>query len=77
MAQESRGAHAREDYSERLDGEWMKHTIAHFDTEAGTTRISYRPNNSHTMDEAECKAPLSCTYHPLPLPILPLRIRNP
>mmetsp|Transcript_4489 Transcript_4489/g.9857 ORF Transcript_4489/g.9857 Transcript_4489/m.9857 type:complete len:630 (+) Transcript_4489:86-1975(+) len=53
---ESRGAHAREDFSERLDGEWMKHTLAHFDTEAGTTKISYRPNNTQTMDEAECKA---------------------
>ena len=36
------GAHAREDFNERLDAEWMKHSLAHFDTEAGTTTISYR-----------------------------------
>lgn len=53
---ESRGAHAREDFSERLDNEWMKHTLAHFDTEEGTTKISYRPNNRGTLDENECKA---------------------
>src|SRR5690606_37280639 len=28
---ESRGAHAREDYAERDDQEWMKHTLAWFD----------------------------------------------
>jgi succinate dehydrogenase (ubiquinone) flavoprotein subunit len=53
---ESRGAHAREDFSERLDDEWMKHTLAHFDTEEGTTSISYRANNRGTLDEDECKA---------------------
>ena len=28
---ESRGAHAREDFSERDDKSWMKHTIGYFD----------------------------------------------
>ena len=50
------GAHAREDFSERLDDEWMKHSLAHFNTEEGTTTISYRPNNRLTLDENECKA---------------------
>ena len=50
------GAQAREDFSERLDAEWMKHSLAHFDTEEGTTTISYRPNNRGTLDENECKA---------------------
>jgi succinate dehydrogenase / fumarate reductase flavoprotein subunit len=39
---ESRGAHAREDYPDRDDEEWMKHTICWVD-DAGKTRIDYRP----------------------------------
>jgi succinate dehydrogenase (ubiquinone) flavoprotein subunit len=34
----------------------MKHTLAYFDTEKGTTSITYRPNKRHTLDENECKA---------------------
>jgi hypothetical protein len=43
----SLGAHAREDFSERLDDEWMKHSLAHFNTEEGTTTISYRYVSHH------------------------------
>jgi succinate dehydrogenase / fumarate reductase, flavoprotein subunit len=39
---ESRGAHAREDYPERDDEHWLKHTIAWCDA-AGRTTIGYRP----------------------------------
>ncbi|EFI53449.1 MAG: succinate dehydrogenase flavoprotein subunit [Bradyrhizobiaceae bacterium] len=45
---ESRGAHAREDYSERDDKNWMKHTLAWIDPKANTT-IDYRPVHSYTM----------------------------
>ncbi len=40
--QESRGAHAREDFPDRDDKNWMKHTITHVD-DKGNTKISYRP----------------------------------
>merc|ERR1712146_522609 len=41
---ESRGAHAREDFKDRLDDEWMKHTLSYHDEETGQTTITYRPN---------------------------------
>lgn len=53
---ESRGAHAREDYKDRDDVNWMKHTVAHFDTETGRTSLSYRDNCRTTLDENECAA---------------------
>ena len=53
---ESRGAHAREDFKERDDSHWMKHTLGYFDTYAGKTTISYRDNKKMTLDENECKA---------------------
>ena len=46
---ESRGAHAREDFSERDDKAWMKHTLATVDPEAKTISIDYRPVHSYTM----------------------------
>ena len=46
---ESRGAHAREDYSERDDRDWMKHTLATIDPESRNVSIDYRPVHSYTM----------------------------
>jgi succinate dehydrogenase / fumarate reductase, flavoprotein subunit len=40
---ESRGAHAREDFSERDDVNWMKHTLAWLDDATGKVRFDYRP----------------------------------
>ena len=45
---ESRGAHAREDFPDRDDKNWMKHTLAWID-ESGNTTIDYRPVHDYTM----------------------------
>ncbi len=46
---ESRGAHAREDYPDRDDKEWMKHTLAFLDPEKHTVRLDYRPVHTYTL----------------------------
>ena len=48
---ESRGAHAREDFPDRDDAEWMKHTLCWID-EKGNTRIDYRPVHLNTQTDA-------------------------
>ena len=45
---ESRGAHAREDFPDRNDNEWMKHTLA-WQEESGRVDIDYRPVHMHTL----------------------------
>ena len=46
---ESRGAHAREDFPERDDVNWMKHTLAYCDPETGRIRLDDRPVHTYTM----------------------------
>ena len=46
--QESRGAHAREDFPDRDDKNWMKHTLAWID-QGGKVTIDYRPVHTYTM----------------------------
>ena len=46
---ELRGAHAREDYTQRDDVNWMKHTLASIDPAARNVTIDYRPVHSYTM----------------------------
>ncbi len=45
---ESRGAHAREDYPDRDDGQWMKHTLATLGPK-GEVTIDYRPVHTYTL----------------------------
>ena len=46
---ESRGAHAREDYPNRDDKDWMKHTLAWIDDEKRTITLDDRPVHTYTM----------------------------
>jgi succinate dehydrogenase / fumarate reductase flavoprotein subunit len=45
---ESRGAHAQEDYPERDDQNWMKHTLSWMD-ERGNVRLDYRDVKMRTL----------------------------
>ncbi|KAL8727117.1 MAG: hypothetical protein Q9166_006250 [cf. Caloplaca sp. 2 TL-2023] len=61
---ESRGAHAREDFPERDDENWMKHTLSFQRHAQGGVDLGYRKVVGTTLDEAECKpvAPFKRTY---------------
>ncbi|HTK36294.1 MAG TPA: succinate dehydrogenase flavoprotein subunit [Caulobacteraceae bacterium] len=61
--QESRGAHAREDFPDRNDEVWMKHTLAWLDTSTGKVKIDYRPVHAYTMsNEISYIAPKARVY---------------
>ena len=47
--QESRGAHAREDFPDRDDKEWMKHTLTWADDAKCEVKIDYRPVHTYTL----------------------------
>jgi succinate dehydrogenase / fumarate reductase, flavoprotein subunit len=47
--QESRGAHAREDFPARDDVNWMKHTLSWLDPSTGKVTIDYRPVHTYTL----------------------------
>jgi len=49
---ESRGAHAREDFKDRDDVNWKKHTLAWLEPN-GKVRLDYRPVHMNTLDEKE------------------------
>ena len=48
---ESRGAHAREDFPNRDDENWMKHSLAWTDSAAHKTTLGYRPVHNYTMSK--------------------------
>lgn len=59
---ESRGGHAREDFSERDDENWMKHTLAWVD-DSGKVKFDYRPVHMYTLsDECEVIPPKERVY---------------
>ena len=47
--EESRGAHAREDFPNRDDKNWMKHTLSWADRDKKTVKLAYRPVHDFTM----------------------------
>jgi succinate dehydrogenase / fumarate reductase flavoprotein subunit len=47
--EESRGAHAREDFAKRDDANWMKHTLAFADYGAKTVKLDFRPVHTYTL----------------------------
>jgi succinate dehydrogenase / fumarate reductase flavoprotein subunit len=60
---ESRGAHARDDYPDRDDKEWMKHTLTYFNNETRQVSIDYRPVHEYTLsDEIEYIKPKKRVY---------------
>jgi len=59
---ESRGAHAREDFPDRDDEAWHKHTLCWVD-ENGETRLDYRPVHMYTLtDDVEVVPPKARVY---------------
>ena len=63
---ESRGAHMHEDFPERDDANWMKHTISWFDGaqgKGGGVTLDYRPVHEYTLtDEVEYIKPKARVY---------------
>ena len=60
--QESRGAHAREDFKDRDDVNWLKHTVTWVD-QNGKTSIGYRPVTLTTLtNEVEAVPPKARVY---------------
>ena len=61
--EESRGAHAREDFPKRDDDKWMKHTLAWIDDGKHTVRLGDRPVHTHTLtDEVSYIKPKARVY---------------
>jgi succinate dehydrogenase / fumarate reductase flavoprotein subunit len=59
---ESRGAHAREDYPDRNDEDWMKHTLSWMGAD-GQVSIDYRPVHMYTLtDDVEVVPPKARVY---------------
>jgi succinate dehydrogenase / fumarate reductase flavoprotein subunit len=59
---ESRGAHAREDFADRDDKGWMKHTLSWVDA-SGKVKIDYRPVHLNTLtDDVEVVPPKARVY---------------
>ena len=61
MRTESRGGHAREDFPDRNDDEWMKHTLAW--VKDGKVSFEFRPVHMNTLtDEVDPVPPKKRVY---------------
>jgi succinate dehydrogenase / fumarate reductase flavoprotein subunit len=59
---ESRGAHAHEDYPDRDDDNWMKHTLSWL-SDDWKVKLDYRPVHTYTLtDEVEYIEPKARVY---------------
>jgi succinate dehydrogenase / fumarate reductase flavoprotein subunit len=59
---ESRGAHAREDFQDRNDADWQKHTLVNVDAQ-GKSTFDYRPVHMYTQtSDVEVVPPKARTY---------------
>lgn len=56
MRTESRGAHARDDYPDRNDEEWVKHTLSYHVQETDQIALGYRPVHLNTLDASEMES---------------------
>lgn len=54
---ESRGAHARDDFPDRDDVNWMKHSLSWCNTPQDTLKIDYRPVVNKALDEGVVEVP--------------------
>jgi succinate dehydrogenase / fumarate reductase, flavoprotein subunit len=60
---ESRGAHAREDFKDRNDEQWMKHTLSYVDVATGKVAFDYRPVHLYTLSkDVDAVPPKARTY---------------
>jgi len=61
---ESRGAHARDDYTERDDKDWMKHTLSWLETPEEKVKLTYRDVIHTTLDanEVDTLPPMKRVY---------------
>lgn len=61
---ESRGSHAREDFPERDDNRWMKHTVTWQKNAESEVKVGYRNVVMKTLDEEDCRSvpPVSRSY---------------
>ena len=63
VREESRGAHAREDFPDRDDAKWMKHTVAWIDDDGKSVTIDYRPVHMETLsNEVQAIPPKARVY---------------
>jgi succinate dehydrogenase (ubiquinone) flavoprotein subunit len=61
---ESRGSHAREDFPERNDNKWMKHSVTWQKGSGAQVTVRYRNVVMTTLDEEDCQSvpPMSRSY---------------